>query len=128
MEPWLFVVYLFLIVMLVGIMLTLSYVLGQRHSERATGLPYESGIVSEGSARVRISTQFYLIAVIFVVFDLETVFIVAWAIAGRELGWSGYWEMIVFVGILIAALAYLWKRGALDWGPERGISTSGDRA
>jgi NADH-quinone oxidoreductase subunit A len=127
MQSWLFVVYLFLVVLLVGIMLTLSYVLGQRHSERATGSPYEGGIVSEGSARVRTSAQFYLVAVFFVIFDLETVFVIAWAIAGRELGWSGYWELTVFVGILLAALAYLWRQGALDWGPKRSGLLSGDR-
>ena len=55
----------------------------------------------------------------FVVFDLEAVFIFAWAIAGRELGWAGYWEMLIFVGVLVAALAYLWRLGALDWSPKR---------
>jgi NADH-quinone oxidoreductase subunit A len=109
-ESWPFVVYLLLVVLIVGSMLALSYVLGQRHSDRATGSPYEGGIVSEGSTRVRISAQFYLIAVFFVVFDLETVFIVAWAVA-----------------ILIAALAYLWREGALDWGSKQKKTSSGDR-
>lgn len=100
-------------------MLGLSYVLGQRHNERATGSPYEGGIVSEGSARVRLSAKFYLIAMFFVIFDLEAVFLFTWAVAARELGWSGYWEVLVFAGILILTLAYLWGLGALDWAPLR---------
>jgi NADH-quinone oxidoreductase subunit A len=100
-------------------MLAVSHLLGQRHHERATGSPYEAGILSEGSARVRLSARFYLVAVFFVVFDLEAVFIVAWAVAGRELGWTGYWEMFIFIMILIAALAYLWRLGALDWGSRQ---------
>ena len=67
-----------------------SFVLGQRHNDRATGKPYESGIVSEGSARLRMTSQFYLMAMLFVIFDLEAVFIFAWAVAVRELGWAGY--------------------------------------
>ena len=81
--------------------------------------PYESGIVSEGSARVRVSAKFYLVAMFFVIFDLEAVFIFAWAIAARELGWAGYSEILVFIAILVAALAYLWRLGALDWSPSR---------
>ncbi|HUY14610.1 MAG TPA: NADH-quinone oxidoreductase subunit A [Terriglobia bacterium] len=104
---------------LVGAMLSLSYVLGQRHNERATGVPYEGGIVSEGSAHVRFSMKFYLIAVFFVIFDLESVFIFSWAIAGRELGWTGYFEVLIFITILVASLAYLWRLGALDWNAKR---------
>jgi NADH-quinone oxidoreductase subunit A len=97
-------------------MLGLSSLLGQRHTDRATGEPYESGIVSTGSARLRLSAEFYLVAMFFVIFDLEAVFIFAWAIAFREVGWAGYSEILVFIGILIAALIYLWRQGALDWG------------
>ena len=96
----------------------LSSVLGQRHDEHATGSPYESGILSEGSANVRFSVKFYLIAMFFVIFDLEAVFIFSWAVSVREAGWAGYFEMLVFIGILVAALVYLWRLGALDWGPK----------
>ena len=99
-------------------MIALSHVLGQRHNEHATGSPYEAGIVSEGSANVRFSIKFYLIAMFFVVFDLEAVFIVSWAVAAREVGWAGYLEILFFTVILVATLAYLWKLGALDWGPN----------
>jgi NADH-quinone oxidoreductase subunit A len=117
---WPLGVYFIIVIFLVAGMLAFSYVLGQRHQERATGSPYESGILSEGSARVRLSAKFYLIAMFFVIFDLEAVFIFAWAVAGRELGWTGYWEITIFIVILAAALAYLWRSGALDWGPKKG--------
>ena len=100
-------------------LLVVSYLLGQRHNEPATGSPYESGIVSAGTAHVRLSAKFYLVAMFFVVFDLEAAFIFAWAIAGRELGWPGYCEILIFTGVLIAALVYLWRMGALDWGEIR---------
>jgi NADH-quinone oxidoreductase subunit A len=112
---WALGIYFVGVLLLVIAMLALSYVLGQRHREHATGSPYESGIVSAGSAHVRLSAKFYLIAMFFVVFDLEAVFIFAWAVAGRDLGWPGYWEVLIFTGVLIAALLYLWRLGALDW-------------
>ena len=118
MAIWALGIYFLLVLFLVGTTLAMSYPLGQRHADRATGAPYESGIVSEGSARVRLSARFYLVAMLFVVFDLEAAFIFAWAIAGRELGWPGYGEVVVFIAVLLAALAYLWRLGALDWAPS----------
>ena len=116
MTLWAFGVYFLLVLALVVAMLAGSYVLGQRHREPATDSPYESGIISEGSAHVRLSAKFYLVAMFFVVFDLEAAFIFAWAVAGRTLGWAGYFEILIFSGVLIAALVYLWRLGALDWG------------
>jgi len=81
---WPFTAYFIIVLILVGAMLGLSYVLGQRHDEPATGDPYESGIVSEGSAHVRVSVKFYLLAMFFVIFDLEAVFIFSWEVAGRD--------------------------------------------
>jgi NADH-quinone oxidoreductase subunit A len=113
---WPLVVYFALVLILVGGMLALSWLLGERHREKATGEPYESGIVSTGSARLRFNVKFYLIAMFFVVFDLEAAFLFGWVIAARELGWAGYIEVVVFVAILLVALIYLWRVGALDWG------------
>ena len=112
---WPLVAYFALVVVLVTAVLVVSYLLGPRHSEPATGEPYEGGIVSEGSARVRFSARYYLVGMFFVVFDLEAVFLFAWAVAARELGWAGYCEVVVFVGVLLAALVYLVKVGGLDW-------------
>lgn len=114
---WPFVVYTAAVLFLVVAQVVLSHFLGPRHSDRATGAPYESGIVSEGSARLRFSSTFYLVAVFFVVFDLESVFIITWAIGFRDLGWSGYFKIFVFTAILLASLVYLWRIGALEAGP-----------
>jgi len=103
-------------ILLVAVMLTLSYVLGERHREKQTAEPYESGVMSTGTARVRFDIKFYLLAMFFVIFDLEAVFVYAWAVSVRETGWPGYGEMLVFIGVLAAALAYLWRLGALEWG------------
>jgi NADH-quinone oxidoreductase subunit A len=116
---WTLGVYFLLVLGLVSGMLLGSWLLGQRHHDRATGSPYEAGIESEGSARVRFSAKFYLVAMFFVVFDLEAVFLFAWAVAGKELGWPAYWEMLIFVGVLVVVLAYLWRNGALDWNTIR---------
>lgn len=114
---WPFAVYFVAVIALVVVMIGLSFVLGQRHTDRATGEPYESGIVPSGSAHIRLSAKFYLVAMLFVIFDLEAVFIIAWAISFRETGWPGYVGVLVFIGILVAALVYEWRVGALDWGP-----------
>ena len=104
------------VIFVVAAMIGIPYLLGERHQERATGEPYEGGIVSTGSARMRFPAHFYLIAMFFVIFDLEVVFLFAWAIAAPELGWLGYAEILVFVGVLLAAWVYLLRVGALDWG------------
>jgi NADH-quinone oxidoreductase subunit A len=112
------VVYAVLVLVLVGSTLGISFVLGQRHKDRATGEAYESGIISTGSARIRFSSHFYLVAMLFVIFDLEAIFILAWAISFNELGWAGYIGVVVFIAILVAVLIYEWRIGALDFGPS----------
>ncbi len=117
MPLWPLLLYFVLVLLLVIAMLGASALLGVRHRERATDAPYEGGIVSEGSARVRLSARFYLIAMFFVIFDLESVFLFAWAVAARNLGWTAYAEALIFTLVLVAALVYLWRVGALDWSP-----------
>ncbi len=116
---WPLAVYFAAIIAIIAGMIGLSFVLGQRHRERATGEPYESGIVSTGGAQVRFDIKFYLVAVFFLIFDLEAAFLYAWAVAVRETGWAGYAEVLVFIGVLAAALMYLWRCGALDWGKQK---------
>lgn len=124
MDLWPLALYFVIVSALVVAMLGLSFILGQQHHNRATGSPYESGILSQGSARVRLSAKFYLVAMFFVIFDLEAVFIFAWAISVRETGWTGYAEATLFIAILLATLVYLWRVGALDWrqGSERRVN------
>lgn len=125
---WPLIIYFVLVLLLVSGMLLVSYVLGQRHRERATGVPYEAGIESEGSARVRHNAKFYMIAMFFVVFDLEAVFLFAWAVAARELGWTGFCEAAIFTVILLVALLYLARVRALNWSERKTTLTPGSTA
>ncbi len=113
---WPLAVYIAAAIIFVTAMIALSYILGQRHMEKATGEPYESGMVSTGSAQMRFDVKFYLVAMLFVIFDLETIFIFSWAVALREVGLAGYIEILIFIGIMVGALVYLWRTGALEWG------------
>lgn len=115
---WPFLIYASTILLVVGIMLGLSHILGERHSEKLTGEPFESGIPPTGNARLRFSSHFYLIAIFFVIFDLDAVFILVWAISFRELGIAGYIGITIFIGILIAVLIYEIGIKALDFGPK----------
>lgn len=111
---WPMLIYFAGSVLLTAVMLILSHLLGPRHNEPATGQYYEGGVTSSGTARLRFSVKFYLVAMFFVVFDLESVFIVAWSVALKEVGWTGYLEALVFILVLVATLIYLWRLGALD--------------
>jgi len=113
-----FVLYTSAVFVILGITLVFSWFVGSksRHG-RAQDIPYESGIVPVGEAEnMRLSVEFFLIAIFFVIFDLETIFIVAWAVAFNEVGWLGYIATAVFIFILLVALLYEWRTGALDWG------------
>lgn len=118
---WPFLLYTVSVVALLAIALLLGWFAGSRtRQRRATGTPYESGIVPVGSAeQTRMSIEFYLIAMFFVIFDLETIFIFGWAVAFYELGWRGYFGCAVFIFILLVALVYEWRTGALDWGVKK---------
>ena len=132
---WPFLIYGLSVVGLLAITLGLAWLLGARtrHTD-STDLPFESGVIPVGSAdQTRLSIEFYLIAMFFVIFDLETIFIFAWAVAFLDLGWPGYLGAATFIVILLAALVYEWRTGALDWGvlrrrPRRSysIATEGD--
>ena len=115
---WPLLLYTGLVIFLLAAILTLSYFLGQRHKERATNLPYEGGIQQAGSARLRFSAQFYLVAMLFVIFDVEAVFLMLWALGFYELGWPGYIGAAVFIAQLVVVLIYEWGIGVLDIGPD----------
>lgn len=115
---WPFIAFAIIVISLVGVMIGLSYVLGERHKEKTTDEPYESGIPPTGDARLRFSSSFYLIAMFFVIFDLDAAFIMLWAVSFRELGLLGYIGIVIFIGILIILLIYELSIGALDFGPN----------
>jgi NADH-quinone oxidoreductase subunit A len=115
-SAWGILVFFILALLITFSIVGLAYVLGQRHRGPSTAERYESGLPMAGGLPHRFSIEFYLVAMIFVVFDLEAVFIFAWAVALRALGWTGFVEALVFIVLLLAALAYVWLTGALDWG------------
>ncbi len=112
-------VYFVVVVALIGLLMLVTHLSGERHFERGTGTPYESGVPITGSARLRLSADFYLVAMFFVIFDISAVYLFAWAVAARELGWPGYVAALVFMVETAAGLAYLWRKGAFDWGARR---------
>ncbi len=118
-------VYAALVVAVEAGMLALSYGLGQRHRGGTADEPYESGMPPTGSVRGRIPAGFYRVGLLFVIFELEAAFIFAWAVAARDVGWAGYVGILVFLGLLLVALFYLWRVGALDWAtsqpPQRAV-------
>jgi NADH-quinone oxidoreductase subunit A len=115
---WPLIVFAIAVISLIGIMIGLSYILGERHKEKLTDEPYESGIPPTGDARLRFSSGFYIIAMFFVIFDLDAAFIMLWAVSFRELGLAGYIGILIFIGLLIVLLIYELSIGALDFGPN----------
>ena len=115
---WPFIVFAVIVISLIGIMIGLAYVLGERHHEKNTDEPYESGIPPTGDARLRFSSGFYIIAMFFVIFDLDAAFIMLWAVSFRELGLPGYIGIVIFIALLIVLLVYELSIGALDFGPD----------
>lgn len=101
-------------------LLGLANLLGPRRPSRVKSQPFECGSEPVGSARQRFDVKFYVVALLFIVFDIEAVFIYPWAVSLNELGWTGYVTMAVFGFTLAVALVYVWKKGALDWGSEHG--------
>lgn len=116
---WPFFLYTVLVTLLAAGMILLSHLLGERHRAAGRDVPYESGITPTGSARVRYGVHFYPVGIFFILFDVEAIFIYAWAVAYRELGWAGYIEILLFIVVLFAGLVYVWKVGGLDWSPTR---------
>lgn len=118
-HNWAFIIFIVVALGLCAFMLTAAYFLGGRARARTKNTPYESGIDSVGSARLRLSAKFYLVAMFFVIFDVEALYLFAWAVSVRESGWIGFIEAAIFIFVLLAGLFYLVRIGALDWTPQR---------
>jgi NADH-quinone oxidoreductase subunit A len=108
-------IFVLIVLGLVGALVTLSFLLGPAKPYRRKLAPYESGIIPDTSAFRRLSVRFYLTAMLFIIFDVEAVFFYPWAVLLKQLKWFGLIEMLVFMGILLVALAHIWKKGGLDW-------------
>lgn len=96
-------------------MFTLASLLGPKNPTETKNIPFECGSESTGSQQVKISVKFYLTAILFVIFDIEAIFLYPWSVLFQRLGWAGLVEMLVFLSVLSAALIYIWKKGALEW-------------
>lgn len=118
-EYWAIGFFVFAVFGLCAFMITASWLLGGRSQGRSKDLPFESGIVGAGSPRQKFSVKFYLVAMLFVIFDIEAVFLFAWAISLPESGWAGFIAAAIFIFILLAGLIYDSRVGALDWAPKR---------
>jgi NADH-quinone oxidoreductase subunit A len=99
----------------IGVLLFLIARLGQKKPHPEKQRPYECGVIPTGSARFRYPIPFYLVAIFFVIFDVEAVYIFAWAAAFEELGWKGYLRIVIFIAVLLVSLFYVWRKGALEW-------------
>jgi len=118
-EFWSIAAYLGGIGFLLFVMLFIPQWLGGKAWGRAKNDPFESGVVSQGSARLRLSAKFYLVAMLFVIFDVEALYLYAWSVSVRESGWVGFAEAVLFIAILLAGLVYLIRIGGLDWAPAQ---------
>jgi len=108
-------IYVLIVLGLIGALVTLSFVLGPSKPHKKKLAPYESGIIPDTPALRRLSVRFYLTAMLFIIFDVEAVFFYPWAVLLHQLKWFGFIEMLVFMGILLVALAYVWRNGGFDW-------------
>jgi NADH-quinone oxidoreductase subunit A len=111
-------IYTVITVLLIGVLLLAAWWLGAKRVSIEKQAPYESGVIPESSARLAWPVPFYLVAIFFIIFDVEAAFIFAWAVAWEPLGLTGLIQITVFITILAAGLAWLWLKGGLDWGPS----------
>ena len=103
------------VVVLATATLGLSAWVGVKRPSREKLSPYECGIPPVGNARERFSISFYLVGMLFILFDVEAVFLYPWAVVYKSLKWFGFLEMFLYIAILLAGYVYIWKKGALDW-------------
>jgi NADH-quinone oxidoreductase subunit A len=117
-DLWPLALWFLVVTLLMAGVLAISALLGPRHRAARRDLPYESGMPPTTQGALRFPVHFYVVALAFLVFDLEAAFLFAWAVAARDVGWLGYAEALVFVVVLLAGLAYMWAKGAFAWSSE----------
>jgi NADH-quinone oxidoreductase subunit A len=120
MQGWLSIILMIVLGLLFAVpSVALSQFLGPRKPSPEKSAPYECGMPAVGDARERMSVKFYLVAMIFLLFDIEVAFLYPWAMALRDLGWAGFVQVVLFMALLLAGYVYVWRKGALDWGEEK---------
>ena len=122
LSPWepgvlSLIIYTSIVFGLVAVLLFISSWLGEKKINPEKLRPYESGIIPTGSARLHYPIPFFLVAIFFLIFDVEGAYIFSWAVSCRELGWTGWLQMSFFIIMLLLGLVYIWRKGGLDWGP-----------
>ena len=120
-EPGIFslVIFALMVTAVIGLLLFIASWLGEKKPNTEKLRPYESGVIPTGSARLRYPVPFYLVAIFFLLFDVEAAYIFSWAIAWEKLGWAGWLRISFFIAVLILGLVYVWRKGGLEWGPTR---------
>ena len=119
-EPGIFALFAYgaWVFVIVAVLLFISSWLGEKKPSPEKGRAYESGIIPTGTARLRYPVSFYLVAIFFLIFDVEGAYIFSWAVACRQLGWAGWFQILFFIFVLIMGLVYIWRKGGLEWGPQ----------
>ena len=123
LSPWTpgifsLTIYVVVVLTLIGLLLFITTWLGDKRPHAEKQRPYESGIIPTGSARLRFPIPFYLVAIFFLIFDVEGVYILSWAVAAQDLGWPGLLRMSFFIFVLLLGLVYIWRKEGLEWGPS----------
>jgi NADH-quinone oxidoreductase subunit A len=123
LSPWVpgllsFALYSVIVLAVLGLLLVLTRWLGEQKPNLEKARPYECGVIPTGGARFRFPVPFYLVAVFFLIFDVETALIFSWAVAMEDLSWRGWLQISFFIIVLLVSLIYLWKKGGLDWRPQ----------
>ncbi len=127
-EPGVFslTIFVFMVIVFIGLMVFMAAWLGEKKRTPEKARPYECGIIPSGSARFRYPVPFYLVAIFFLIFDIEGAFVFTWAVVYEDIGWPGYIQMSFFIILLLLGLFYIWKQGGLDWRVAyREIQTAG---
>jgi NADH-quinone oxidoreductase subunit A len=108
-------------------MLGVSAVVGRKVKDKVKDSPYESGMTPVGNARERFSVKFYLVAMVFILFDIEAIFLYPWAVVYRQLGMFGFFEMLLFIVLVLYGFFYIWKKGVLDWSADQAAEEAQER-
>ena len=116
MSQWIYIGLFIIVGLIIPVgAITVAWILGPKKANPIKMTTYECGIETVGDSWVQFKAQYYIFALVFLIFDVETVFLFPWAVAFKSIGWFGFWSMMVFLGVLTVGFIYEWKKGALEW-------------